>query len=298
VIVNYEGFLGWGDTSLVSDKNLYRNAEEENPVLLGEGQPISHDNNFGNIYTPEIGNQSDLGNGPQPMPAEVGDKIGQNQQEPIDHFTDGPLQGSTPFSMTEEQRYAIERMRETAPSSLIDVPRFDVTWIGDWTKDQKTKITNSLQLIRSNIGILRQEITNTQLKLSPSDDAIIKEAMVEYMHLLNRIQSALDGNDYIRITQKSFGNFSEADGKYYFLRGNISLNTNREYNWEKKSQEELAQLLFHELSHQYGTVDDNSKGPLMNAHNIDDRLYNAIMGYELDLPKSLIIQDMLTSPRK
>jgi hypothetical protein len=55
VIVNYEGFLGWGDTSLVSDKNLYRNAEEENPVLLGESQPISHDNNFGNIYTPKLG---------------------------------------------------------------------------------------------------------------------------------------------------------------------------------------------------------------------------------------------------
>jgi hypothetical protein len=35
------------------------------------------------------------------------------------------------------------------------------------------------------------------------------------------------------------------------------------------SPEDMSELIFHELTHLYGTVDDDSRGDLLNAHTID-----------------------------
>ena len=57
-----------------------------------------------------------------------------------------------------------------------------------------------------------------------------------------------------------------------FIDPVLTLNTAPKYNWHNASPSELASTLLHELSHVYGTEDDDSEGVLVNAYTIEDEI--------------------------
>jgi len=48
--------------------------------------------------------------------------------------------------------------------------------------------------------------------------------------------------------------------------------------WDQLPAESFNQLLFHELTHIYGTEDDDSEGPLHNAHTIQKMITGTLKG--------------------
>jgi hypothetical protein len=60
----------------------------------------------------------------------------------------------------------------------------------------------------------------------------------------------------------------------------IDLNDSKSFSpsWDKLPNSELDELLFHELSHLFGTEDGDSVGMLMNAHTIDNMINGSFIG--------------------
>ena len=68
----------------------------------------------------------------------------------------------------------------------------------------------------------------------------------------------------------------------------IYLNDGVRGSWSTVSQDDLVELLFHELTHLAGSEDDDSEGLLGNAHNIDDMINGSFTGNSIWRNKILL----------
>ena len=75
----------------------------------------------------------------------------------------------------------------------------------------------------------------------------------------------------LEFVKKNLGKPSDIKHHYYAgLTDNIEFNTTAKRPWNTMPDLELDSGMAHELSHEYNTEDDDSKGLLVNAHHIAD----------------------------
>ena len=71
-------------------------------------------------------------------------------------------------------------------------------------------------------------------------------------------------------------------GKYWWYWGGRIYLNNDDDDWHKLDKFALADLIFHEVSHHFGTVDNDSKGSQINAHYLTDRLSKYQQGFRIE----------------
>jgi len=144
----------------------------------------------------------------------------------------------------------------------------NINWKGNWTEAEKTRIKNALSLLRDRLPKLLDDVKTAESKLKPEDYQKVKTALKKYEKVLNGVVRFIDG-DY-SLEFKQWPEIGGPGGRYYFFQGMVYLNSggNDMMNWNNISDQELAALLFHEISHGLWTRDDDWAGPLYNAHKI------------------------------
>ena len=160
------------------------------------------------------------------------------------------------------------------PTSLLDpFGLYKIEWKGDWPADLKRKIVDSLLRVSTRCDDMIKDIDKELASLSPCMRKHVNGELQKLRKVFQDVKSGISSwNEDLDIYHYDFGGNSNAEAKADdppFLDPWIAFNDGIKSSWQSLSNEDLDILFFHELSHLYGTEDDDSYGDLMNAHTID-----------------------------
>jgi hypothetical protein len=159
-------------------------------------------------------------------------------------------------------------------------------WIG-WSTKAKDKISASLTRIGAKCNVLRQQIATEIASLSECMRCELLPEIQKLDSVLEKMEKGItSSSEGLAFRHFRFGASygGQVDSEAYeqnFLglcTPRISLNDGVMDPWGKKSPEDLDTLLFHEVSHIYGTEDDDSAGVLMNAASIAKTMRGSFTG--------------------
>jgi len=188
------------------------------------------------------------------------------------------------------------------PTTLMDVyGLYEEEWEGTWAEEEKKKIRESFDRISKRIDDLTKQIDN-ELNSLPKDDCC-KALRAELEKLKGTLKKIKDGiaskEENLEFYKVDMGKEKiETEASSWGPSGiydpELKFNTIAQNPWNTMSNADLDRLLLHELSHMYGTEDDDSKGIFQNAHNLDDLMNGDLSGntnYEFDKKKCLKVHE-------
>ncbi len=167
-------------------------------------------------------------------------------------------------------------MVSSDPLNTVDVlGLFDLE--GDWTTgpywlETWKKLQDSLKRVRKRVKDLEDQVDSEIKDCAkranqtgyPEWDVMLDE-LIRLKHILEKIGSGIDGSDDLEVEQEDLGkgDYGRMQGDEYFqdlLNSDpvLMLNTNTEKDWRESEDADLDALLLHELSHIYGTRDEDS----------------------------------------
>lgn len=185
------------------------------------------------------------------------------------------------------------------PNRVDPFGRFAIEWIGPWTPAQQKTVTDGLSAISAALTgrvlpqlaaeLKRLEGVISTTKPCSRDHCVaqkMKDALTDMQEVFNKVKDGIAGTDEI-----NFRNVTDPkrDAPMYHSPSGPYWDENVYFNnapgkgstpWAM-SHDTFLETLFHELTHEYGTEDDYSAGPMMNAHRIDGLINSA------DLTKSM-----------
>jgi hypothetical protein len=161
----------------------------------------------------------------------------------------------------------------------VDI-KFEKTWVqwgwqeDIWSQTEKNKICDAIGIICTKIDVLINSVNQVEHVLSSSDYKKVQKYIDDYKKVLLGIKRFTEGEYPVIFRQYDFGNSSDAIAMTWDYSRVIALNTNTQKprgvnDWHNLNTNELSRKIFHELTHHFGTRDDDSKSALMNAHNLE-----------------------------
>jgi hypothetical protein len=165
---------------------------------------------------------------------------------------------------------------------------YEMIWEqGDFTNSQKQKIEMSFNRIGKRTNkLLGQVAVELKLLKHPKYAPVVRE-LNNLGFVLNKIKKGINSTiwnlELYQVAFKKPDTLAKAvPGRWYLYAPQLLYNrTASGRKWYKLSEEDLDALNLHELSHLYGTEDDDSKGELMNAATLQ------VLSY-LDLKDNVI----------
>jgi hypothetical protein len=169
---------------------------------------------------------------------------------------------------------------------------YEMIWKqGDFTNSQKQKIERSFKRIEERTNKLLVQIAVELELLKRPEYAPLARELNNLRFVLNKIKQGINSTSrnlelYQAALKKPDTLAQAVPGIWYFYDPQLLYNsTTSGRKWYNLSEEDLDVLNFHELSHLYGTEDNDSKGQFMNAATLQSLMY-------LDL-KDHIVYDYL-----
>jgi RHS repeat-associated protein len=155
---------------------------------------------------------------------------------------------------------------------------FELEWEGKWNPAERKKLLDSMERIKSRCKELDGQIDN-EIKNLPKDKCYdkIRKELSNLKKLLNDVRNGINSKgENLELYQEKFKEDDDALARtilpLIFLDNEIHMNSRDSSDWHSFTEEDLDNTFFHEITHLYGTEDDDSKGDFMNAHIIDDLL--------------------------
>jgi RHS repeat-associated protein len=195
-------------------------------------------------------------------------------------------------------------VRNDAPGAVDPLGMYEIEWKRTWTESQKTLVLTSMRLVKDRCRGLIREINAEMAKLPKNP--FYGRARSGLNDLFGVAQAIIDGfysqEENLEIKHVTFGGgllslfsggASGSGGEYAdkvaraypagpWWDARLQFNDGgKPIPWDRKKPEELAPVVLHELSHLYGTEDDNSAGPMMNAYAIE-KMYNGTVAGNLN----------------
>ncbi|MGD0784250.1 MAG: hypothetical protein ABR969_00345 [Sedimentisphaerales bacterium] len=157
---------------------------------------------------------------------------------------------------------------------------YEMIWKqGDFTDSQKQKIERSFKRIGKRTNQLLGQITvELNLLKHPKYAPLVRE-LNNLRFVLNKIKQGINSTaenlELYQVALKKPDTLAQAvPGRWYLYAPQLLYNsTTSGRKWYELREEDLDVLNFHELSHFYGTEDDDSKGELMNAATLQVLMY-------------------------
>ncbi len=165
------------------------------------------------------------------------------------------------------------------PTSLFDpFGLYEMEWEGDWPDNLRQKILDSFGRISKRCDDLIKDIDKELASLSPCMRDQLAGDLNKLKKVLQGVKNGIASkSENLEIYHYDFGSGSDARGKAkpatgFWYDGWIAINDGMKPDWQTTTNDDLDSLVFHELTHLYGTEDDDSVGDLMNAHTIDNMI--------------------------
>jgi hypothetical protein len=157
---------------------------------------------------------------------------------------------------------------------------YEMIWKqGDFTDSQKQKIEMSFKRIEERTDkLLVQIAVELELLKHPKYASLVRE-LNNLRFVLNKIKQGINSASgnlklYQTALEKPDTLAQAVPGIWYLYDPQLLYNsTTSGRKWYNLSEEDLDVLNFHELSHLYGTEDNDSKGELMNAATLQILMY-------------------------
>lgn len=133
----------------------------------------------------------------------------------------------------------------------------------------------SMILILKRCDDLIKDIDKELASLSPCMRDQLAGDLNKFKRVLQGVKNGIASkSENLEIYHYDFGSGSDARGRAkpaygFWYDGWIAINDGMKPFWQTTTSEDLDSLVFHELTHLYGTEDDDSAGDLMNAHTLD-----------------------------
>jgi len=168
------------------------------------------------------------------------------------------------------------------------VYEMEIYWAGEWTFAEKRKVLDALEFLEERIPLAIDHINKVMdhIVTSKEHSHQCKVLMyIECLKILEVLESSLkvvQGEYKMTFHQRvlyagarTLGPLywewgwlttsSESEGRH--TPGHVQLNTNsnNRLDWRKKPDNLLPKLIYHEISHEFGTQDNDSKGTVMNV---------------------------------
>ena len=104
------------------------------------------------------------------------------------------------------------------------------------------------------------------------------------------VNGIASNKDELEFVKKDLGKPDVSFQHHWYAIGtdNIEFNQTAAKLWYKMSDADLDGGMMHELSHEYGTEDDDTKGVLINAHNIA-----SLMNFDKDISRFILVRAMV-----
>jgi len=144
-----------------------------------------------------------------------------------------------------------------------------------WKADEIEKIHDAMIIIIRHVNGALDNIDYMKATLTKEEYKIAEKELNNYQKVLLGVKAVTEGRHTIFLQQRKFNWFSNGIGFNYWLDtfgSMVELNTRKGLSWKELSDIELAEILFHEFSHDFGTADSNRKGYFMNAYNIHKKV--------------------------
>ncbi|MDT9282668.1 MULTISPECIES: RHS repeat-associated core domain-containing protein, partial [unclassified Limnospira] len=156
-------------------------------------------------------------------------------------------------------------------------------FIGDgWVDEKKDHVNNALPLAKSLLPRAISEIESAILNINANvlDCCPVKHVMLielrSALDFFRNVKDRFDRNVPVKfyIVDKETWGAARVYPNNPFERWNIYLNVNPVDSYFDKNISQRANTIIHELTHFYGTRDDDNQGPGKNAHRLDQILEN------------------------
>jgi hypothetical protein len=179
------------------------------------------------------------------------------------------------ISMEQDRQLILVRFAEDMRKGMVakedDLSRrFRVRFQGESDDSDKRRVFESLARIESRIRAIIAEIEYELDTLSPEmrGELGLELTQLRFVFWLMETDMA-SGHFLLRIRHYKFRGEDPPSGRWRFIDGAVELNDAGPRTWKELSDEELDVVLFHELSHNYGTLDHSGMGEFYNAHRIE-----------------------------
>ena len=162
---------------------------------------------------------------------------------------------------------------------------YEEEWEGTWTKAQKDRVTDSFGRIVTKAAALQLEIDRELASLSPAVARRLRPELMKLRAVLGKVVKGINSTEEnLELYHYDLGaRYSDAmavaitatigDNE---LRFNDAIPTPNSH-WETTLVSNFDELVFHELTHFYGTEDDDTAGLLMNAHTIQRMINGSVV---------------------
>lgn len=177
-------------------------------------------------------------------------------------------------------------INKTDPSGLYDIEWGGYWQSGNWTEDEKKIVGEALYLAFVRAKKLRQQIQSEITTARLTHCGCGQEMVVRELTRLDRVMKGIEdgylsNSEKLEIYHYGFGKIDPVarawPAGWYgiaggYSDGQIELNDDALpstwYEAGKKNIDDLARYMFHELTHLYGTEDDDSEGDFHDAWQI------------------------------
>jgi hypothetical protein len=154
---------------------------------------------------------------------------------------------------------------------------YDITWHkgSNWSDAEKKRINDSLMRMESLVEKMIREIDELIIIDLPSRKCNMSSLIAELEKLRevlsnvhHNLKSALYPHRFIK------SNYKNPDSPlewipHTFKQNDINFNMTATKTWDQIPDGELDERLFHELSHEYGTYDNDDNGSMLNPNNYE-----------------------------
>ena len=169
------------------------------------------------------------------------------------------------------------------PTSLLDATGlYEIEWEGDWSSTYQRTITDSLGRIATQVDRLLAEIEKGTTRA-------VRMHAKRTRGTIECAETGLEGaekgiastSENLELYHYDYGGDADAitkSGGWWWDAQIIFNDGVKPPKWCDMAPRSFDELFFHELTHIYGTEDDDSEGDLMNAHTIDGMINGNVVG--------------------
>ena len=154
---------------------------------------------------------------------------------------------------------------------------FEIEWEGDFTLAERQRIIRLMNEIRTKIDVLLNEADAVEEGMTDNEREYVREQFVAFREMMVALGGVMDSETNLEIGRAFDDDGIHADAEAWMWNGgyfllvyyDAELTFNDANNWNDLSDDRLRKLIFHELTHLYGTEHGDSGGRLMNVENIE-----------------------------
>lgn len=153
---------------------------------------------------------------------------------------------------------------------------FEIEWEGDFTLAERQRIIRLMNEIRTKIDVLLNQADAIEEGMTDNEREYVREEFGAFREMMVALAGGMDSETNLEIGRE-LNDTDHADaeawmwngGYFVFVYHDAELTFNDALNWNDLSDDELRKLIFHELTHLYGTGHEEHEFALMDAGMID-----------------------------